>query len=182
MSQLLNECISPDDSAGVTDEATGGKRIANNIETYFNNVINVVGTDIKAADFENHKHAISYMFEYAMAPARCFSLACDTHEDGTLTINSLKMQELGEAFAHAKLPKGSYATSKKEEESSRSESLREMTPDTPLDQLSGLSEEAPAEMPDEAEQDADADGDEEPADMADDPLAIAVPADDAPAE
>ena len=179
VSQLLNECISPDDGAG-DQESAGGKRIANNLESYFNNIINVVNTDIKAVDFENHKHAISYMFEHSMAPARCFSLACETHEDGTLTIISLKMQELAEAFAHAKLPEGSYAT--KKEESSRTESLREMTPDTPINKSEDSAEDTPADMsadetPADADADTSADGEDAPNDMADDPLAIAVPAD-----
>lgn len=179
VSMLLNECISPEGTRD-PDEPTGGERVANNLEDYFNNIINVVDTDVTAVDFENHKHAISYMFKYAMAPARCISLACDQQPDGTLTINALKMEEIKSAFEHAKLPEGSYTGKEDDGGKSGGESLREMEPAAPGETApKSQEEELPADVLPE-EDDTDTEG---VADMADDPLAIDAPADmSAPAE
>lgn len=76
VAQLLNQC--------------DGERIGKNLESYFNQVINVVETDITSMDFQNHKHAISYMFENVhvegKSPARGVEVMVDETPDGLLVL------------------------------------------------------------------------------------------------
>ena len=53
-----------------------GARIAANLENYFSTLINAQGvkTDITAMDFSKHSHAIGYVFEHAVNPARGVTL------------------------------------------------------------------------------------------------------------
>lgn len=92
---LLNQCIGGEDSAprGRADGG-GGARVAHNLDSYFSSVINVVTTDITAMDFSNHRHAISYVFEYAKAPARGIGVMCNTAEDGTVVPNPMFLDNL----------------------------------------------------------------------------------------
>ncbi len=98
IAQLLNDCISPEDarSALGTD---GGSRIAGNLDKYFNTVFNSVTTDITVIDFEDHKHAISYVFQYAVSPARGYTAVCQEQEDGTLTLTDSTLNDLKMLFA-----------------------------------------------------------------------------------
>ena len=98
IAQLLNDCISPEDarSALGTD---GGSRIASNLDKYFNTVFNSVTTDITVIDFEDHKHAISYVFQYAVSPARGYTAVCQEQEDGTLTLTDSTLNDLKMLFA-----------------------------------------------------------------------------------
>ncbi len=83
VSQLLNQC--------------DGTRIGNNLDNYFNSVINAVNTDITAMDFSDHKHAISYVFTYSSAPARAVSIICD-EQDGMLVVRPSFVNDLKVTF------------------------------------------------------------------------------------
>lgn len=97
IAELINECISPEDAIP-TQEMDGGSRIAGNLDKYFNTVFNAVTTDITVIDYEDHKHAISYVFQYANAPARGYFLFCMKEADGTLTLPDSTMNELRVLF------------------------------------------------------------------------------------
>ena len=97
ISQLLNECISPED-INESRGTDGGSRIASNLDSYFNTVFNAVTTDITVLDYENHKHAISYVFQYAVLPARGYSIAATKQEDGTMILNDATMNDLAMLF------------------------------------------------------------------------------------
>ena len=177
VSQLLNDCISPEEARD-SEEADGGDRIAKNLDSYFNSVINVVTTDITAFDFDKHKHAISYMFESAMAPARCISLACDPGENGTLVISDYSMEDIRQAFVRLDLP------GLENDDKDESSALPVMEPAaSPSDASSA---EAPADAapapsgvtPTDYADDED-DEDEDPGELGDDPLAVDIPADEA---
>ena len=177
VSQLLNDCISPEEARD-SQEADGGDRIAKNLDSYFNSVINVVTTDITAFDFDKHKHAISYMFESAMAPARCISLACEPGENSTLVISDYSMEDIRQAFVRLDLP-GLEGDDKDE-----SSALPVMEPAAapsdaaPADAAPVSSADTPSDFGDEDEGDEEDDGE-----LGDDPLAVDIPADEAvPAE
>ncbi|MBR3447445.1 MAG: hypothetical protein IKH27_06555 [Oscillospiraceae bacterium] len=140
IAQLINDCISPEDSHA-TAETSGGSRIANNLDKYFNTVFNAITTDITVIDYEDHKHAISYVFQYAVSPARGYTMGCQKQEDGTLTINESTLNDLKMLFA-------SSSSNTKSSGDSSSESQAE----------------APAEAP--AEEPAEAPAEEQPADPA----------------
>ena len=89
VSQLLNQC--------------DGTRIGNNLDNYFNTVINAVTTDITAMDFADHKHAISYVFLYAQTPARAVSLICD-EENGMLVVSPSFVNDLKVTFYQQTAP------------------------------------------------------------------------------
>lgn len=97
ISQLINDCISPEESRDV-QEAAGGERIANNLDSYFNSVINAVNTDITVLDFNNHKHAISYIFQCANAPARGMAVICEKQDDDSLVPTESFLTSLKVAF------------------------------------------------------------------------------------
>ena len=67
VSQLLNQC--------------DGKRVGGNMDSYFNTIINQVTTDITAMDYNDHRHAITYVFQHAQAPARAMAIVCDAEGD-----------------------------------------------------------------------------------------------------
>ncbi|MBQ8922760.1 MAG: hypothetical protein IJ060_11505 [Oscillospiraceae bacterium] len=89
VSRLLNQC--------------DGTRIGNNLDNYFNTVINAVTTDITAMDFSDHKHAISYVFLYAQTPARAVSLICD-EENGMLVVRPSFINDLKVTFYQVAAP------------------------------------------------------------------------------
>lgn len=95
---LLNQCIGGEEYARIQGEKNGGERVARNLDGYFSAVINVVTTDITAKDFSDHRHAISYMFEYSQAPARGMGVICDTQADGTLIPNPTFLDNLKITF------------------------------------------------------------------------------------
>ncbi|HAM68569.1 MAG TPA: hypothetical protein DCP68_03020 [Ruminococcus sp.] len=94
VSQLLNQCIGGEEYARTRGETDGGARVARNLDGYFSSVINAVNTDITMKDFTDHRHAISYVFEYAQAPARGMGVICDTAEDGTVKPNPVYLDNL----------------------------------------------------------------------------------------
>lgn len=71
VAQLLNQC--------------DGKRIGNNLDNYYHSFIDSVTTDITAMDFANHKHAISYVFLYGVAPGRALTILCE-EKDGMFVV------------------------------------------------------------------------------------------------
>ena len=79
-----------------------GERIGKNIDTYFSQIINNVSTDITMLDFQNHRHALKYVFEHAHdsehAPARGIDLVCDQTEDNLLTPNAEFLEYLKITF------------------------------------------------------------------------------------
>ena len=89
---LLNDCIGDNDRKDVDrsdnndQKSTYNNRVARNIDAYFNAVINAVTTDITMMDFEEHRHAITYIFEYGAAPAIGPMLICTPSPDGTAYI------------------------------------------------------------------------------------------------
>ncbi|MCR4758986.1 MAG: LCP family protein [Oscillospiraceae bacterium] len=89
---LLNDCIGDNDRKDVDrsdnndQKGTYSNRVARNIDAYFNSVINAVTTDITMMDFEEHRHAITYIFEYGAAPAIGPTLICTPGPDGTSCI------------------------------------------------------------------------------------------------
>lgn len=91
---LLNQCIGGEEATRARGETDGGARIAQKLDTYFSAVINVVTTDITAMDFSNHRHAISYVFEYAKAPARGMGVICDTTAEGMIVPNPVYLENL----------------------------------------------------------------------------------------
>ena len=87
VAQLLNQCIGGGEYSSLSDvtrKGEGGTRIAQNLDQYFDTMVNAVTTDITAMDFTNHRHAISYMFQYSSAPARGYYIICDRKEDGSV--------------------------------------------------------------------------------------------------
>ena len=85
VAQLLNQCIGGGEiTTNSVRRGEGGARIAKNLESYFSTVVNAVTTDITVMDFSNHRHAISYMFQYSSAPATGFGVICNYNEDGTV--------------------------------------------------------------------------------------------------
>lgn len=95
---LLNQCIGGEEYARSRGENNGGERVARNLDRYFSVAINEVTTDITMMDFSNHRHAISYVFEYAAAPANGMGVICDTLEDGTLVPNPTFLDNLKITF------------------------------------------------------------------------------------
>lgn len=81
VAQLLNQCIG---GGEVNSSANGGgARVAQNLDNYFSIFVNAVTTDITATDFSDHRHAISYMFQYSSAPATGWGVICNYNEEGT---------------------------------------------------------------------------------------------------
>lgn len=66
---------------------SNSQRIASNLDGYFSAAINACTTDITALDFSNHRHAVSYVFEHAPAPAQTLSIVGSENEDGTFILN-----------------------------------------------------------------------------------------------
>ena len=84
ISAMLNQC--------------DGIRISTNLDGYFSAFINTVTTDITAMDFSAHRHAISYIFEQANAPAQGIILIYD--EDGdTLKVTKASVSNLKVTFS-----------------------------------------------------------------------------------
>lgn len=83
VSQLLNQC--------------DGKRIGSNLDNYYHSFINDVTTDITAMDFSDHKHAISYVFQYATSPARAVTIIC-TEQNGMFVVNEDFKDSLKKTF------------------------------------------------------------------------------------
>ena len=86
-------------------------------------------------DYENHKHAISYVFQYAVSPARGYSVVCQKQEDGTLILTDSTLNDLKMLFA------SSSSTSQSSDDSS-SEAPAESAAEAPAD---SPAEEQPAE-------------------------------------
>ena len=84
VAQLLNQC--------------DGTRIAENLDEYFNQFCNAVSTDITAMDFQEHRHAIHYVFQYAQSPARSVLQNYDTTPEGLLTVNDTLLERLKVTF------------------------------------------------------------------------------------
>ncbi|MBR4199661.1 MAG: LCP family protein [Oscillospiraceae bacterium] len=95
---LLNQCMGGEEYARSRGETDGGKRVARNLDSYFSAIINDVTTDITAMDFSDHRHAISYVFEFAQAPARGMGVICDIQADGTLVPNPTFLNNLKITF------------------------------------------------------------------------------------
>ena len=100
---LLNQCIGGEEYARSRGETDGGERVARNLDAYFSAIINDVTTDITAMDFSNHRHAISYVFEFAQAPARGMGVICDTQPDGKLVPNPTFLENLKITFYQVSL-------------------------------------------------------------------------------
>lgn len=84
VAQLLNQCIGGGEVGTNTRETGGGgTRVAQSLDKYFSIFVNAVTTDITATDFSNHRHAISYMFQYSSAPATGWGVICNYNADGT---------------------------------------------------------------------------------------------------
>ncbi len=81
---LLNQC--------------DGKRIATNLDSYFRAVINTVSTDVTTMDFSAHRHAISYIFEHADAPAKGISMIFEP-KDENLVVTDSALQNLKVTFS-----------------------------------------------------------------------------------
>lgn len=60
---------------------TDGQRIADNLDLYFNTVINMVDTNVTAVDYKNYKTAIKYMFEKGTAIAKYSYMTGQTSGD-----------------------------------------------------------------------------------------------------
>lgn len=84
VAQLLNQC--------------DGKRIADNIDEFFNQFCNAVSTDITAMDFQQHRHAVRYVFEYAQSPARGIIMSYDVTPENLLTISPDYLDRLKATF------------------------------------------------------------------------------------
>lgn len=99
IAQLLNQCmVGKNSAASSRGEFNGGERVAANLDGYFSAVVNMVTTDITMMDFSNHRHALSYVFEYAEAPARGMGVICDQQDDGTLLPNPTFLDNLKITF------------------------------------------------------------------------------------
>ena len=88
VAQLLNQCIGGGEVGSANESARkgeGGSRVAQNLDSYFSIVVNAVTTDITVMDFSDHRHAVSYMFQYSSAPARGLAVICTKQQDGTVT-------------------------------------------------------------------------------------------------
>ena len=83
VARLLNQC--------------DGNRIGGNLDNYFNSVINEVQTDITGMDFSEHKHAISFVFQYAVSPASAVSLICE-EKNGMLVVTEDFKSKLKSTF------------------------------------------------------------------------------------
>jgi len=86
VAQLLNQCIGGGEitSTRATRRGEGGERVARNLDTYFSIFVDSITTDITAMDFSNHRHAISYMFQYSSAPATGQGVLCTAGADGAV--------------------------------------------------------------------------------------------------
>lgn len=85
VAQLLNQCIGGGEvTTNTVRRGEGGARVAKNLESYFSTVVNAVTTDITVMDFSNHRHAISYMFQYSSAPATGLGVICNYNDDGSI--------------------------------------------------------------------------------------------------
>ena len=161
ISQLINDCITPEETRDAL-EAAGGERIANNLDSYFNTVINAVNTDITVLDFNNHKHAISYIFQYAKAPARAMQVSCEKQEDDSLIPTESFLTDLKIAFNQSnEIVFGASEGTVEAQEEGQPEGE---TPaqDAPEQGDAPAQDEAPAETPDDAaDENADADADAE---------------------
>ncbi|MCQ2417359.1 MAG: LCP family protein [Oscillospiraceae bacterium] len=93
IAQLLNQCIG-DDNAHGNGAVDGGARVARNLDSYFSAVINNVTTDVTAMDFSDHRHAISYVFEYAQAPARGIGIMCSMSDEGAVVPHPVFLDNL----------------------------------------------------------------------------------------
>lgn len=114
VAQLLNQCIGETENSLNTNDLDGGARVAHNLDSYFSTVINGVTTDITAMDFQNHKHAISYVFEYAAAPARGMGIICD-EQDGILVPNQVFLDNLKITFYQLSADSSNHNTQDNEE-------------------------------------------------------------------
>lgn len=97
VAQLLNQCIGGGTFGSTTEIARkgeGGARIAQNLDQYFSTVVNAVTTDITVMDFSDHRHAISYMFQYANSPARGYYIPCSRDGSGTATASAKGLENL----------------------------------------------------------------------------------------
>ena len=96
---LLNQCIGGTDIASTTQNARrseGGTRVALNLDNYFGQMVDSVTTDITVMDFTEHRHAISYMFQYTSSPANGQGVQYGPNEEGALVpdkqwLDSLKI-------------------------------------------------------------------------------------------
>ena len=90
VASLLNQCIGGGDVPSTlgSRKGEGGARIAMNLDSYFNTMFNAVTTDITVMDFSNHRHAISYMFQYSSAPALGSGVPVEPLPDGSITLHS----------------------------------------------------------------------------------------------
>ena len=81
---LLNQC--------------DGKRIAQNLDGIFTAVINSVTTDVTQMDYSDRRHAISFVFENAQAPAHGMSVVCD-NVNGKQYVNEYFIDNLKRQFS-----------------------------------------------------------------------------------
>lgn len=123
IAQFLNQCMVGKNSAATSrGEFNGGERVAANLDSYFTAVVNGVTTDITMMDFSDHRHAISYVFEYAEAPARGMGVICDQQDDGTLVPNPTFLDNLKITFYQVSLNgAGTESDGAEEGESSEAE-------------------------------------------------------------
>lgn len=86
VAQLLNQCIGGGDvpATQVARKGEGGTRVAQNLDTYFGTMVDAVTTDITVMDFSEHRHAISYMFQYSSSPALSLPLNCNANSEGAI--------------------------------------------------------------------------------------------------
>ena len=67
VSALLNQC--------------NGKRIASNLDGYFSAMMSACISNITSQDYTDHRHAVSYFFEYATTPAKSMTVV-GTEQNG----------------------------------------------------------------------------------------------------
>lgn len=83
---LLNQC--------------DGQRISANLDGYFSAVINAISTNITSMDYSAHRHAITYMFSNATAPAKGISLIYEQKDD-QLLLTSAAIANLKVTFSQS---------------------------------------------------------------------------------
>lgn len=115
---LLNQCIGGGETPAtvVSQKTGGGARIAMNLDTYFNTMFNAVTTDVTVMDFSNHRHAISYMFQYSAVPAHGAGVPVEQAADGSIVLHSAWQDSLKQMFGQ-KVPANSSDSEAAEEKS-----------------------------------------------------------------
>lgn len=78
---------------------SNSKRISSNLDGYFSALINACDTDIIAIDFSNHRHAIEYVFEHAVSPAKTYTVVGSENKDGVFIIDDSFNETLKSVFS-----------------------------------------------------------------------------------